>query len=555
MLRRWIPVAVALLLAARCGGDGGSSSPVADPSTAPSTSATTEPVAPETTSTPTVDTTDQPSTPEMRVLRPDGLGPVDFGVPAEEALVDLTSLLGAPDRVEPIGPLGDGCVEGASWLDCVRGLRIIESGQLAVWDSSGLEVALLDTDRDVWPQEQTPLQFGDWHATVGTGDTRLVTEEGLCAGMTVGELRTAVSWVEFTYNEGLLDSYSVSSGATGGYWGRLDWVPTTPDIDWRDIAAVQTALNNHGADLVVDGEWGPRTQSAWTDFLTEQSIEPFTSQLWLTPEIGEALGLPPNDIVIATIEPRPPIKPFESPPSTISLRPDGLGPVDFGTQMDAVLTALVDVLGAPDSDTISNEPECTLAIEQTRTVSWDSAGLHATFTDWPGRFDSPPAPLHLASWSLWSIPAPEVALTTADGIGIGSTARHVRSLPNSSPMIPDVTQWGFQLAEPTGSVSGTLGWSVNLPYYFFDEQFARELQQALNREGANLAVDGIVGPRTIQALTDFAEKHGIDGFSIEPAWDSIQLTTEVLGAFWLLELPPDEVTVTLMWAGDPSTCD
>jgi hypothetical protein len=555
MLQRTIPVAVALLLAASCGGDGGSSSPVADPTTAPSTSTTTEPVAPETTSAPTVVTTVESSALEMRVLRPDGLGPVDFGVPAEEALVDLISLLGAPDRVEPIGPLADGCVEGAGWLDCVRGLRVIESGQLAVSDSYGLEVALVDTHRDVWPQEQAPLQFRDWHATVGTGDTRLVTEEGLSAGMTVGELRTVVPWVEFTYNEGLLDSYSVTSGARGGYWGRLDWEPATPDIDWLGIAAVQTALNNHGADLVVDGEWGPRTQSAWAEFLTEQSIEPFTSQLWLTPEIGEALGLPPDDVVVATIEPRPSIRPFESPSSTLRLRPDGLGPVDFGTQMDAALTALVDVLGSPDSDTVSNEPECTLAIEQTRTVSWDSAGLHVTFTDWPGRFGSPPAPLHLASWALWSIPAPQVALTTADGIGIGSTAREVRSLPNSSPMIPDVTQWGFQVTEQTGSVSGDIGWSVHLPYYFFDEQFARELQQALNRQGASLAVDGIVGPRTIQALTDFAAQQDIDGFSIEPAWDSIQLTTEVLEAFWLLELPPDDATVTLMWAGDPSTCD
>ena len=237
------------------------------------------------------------------------------------------------------------------------------------------------------------------------------------------------------------------------------------------------------------------------------------------------------------------------------LRPDGLGPVDFGTPMDAALTALVDVLGAPDSDTISTEPECTLAIEQARTVSWDSAGLHALFTDWPDRFDAPPAPLHLASWVMWSVPAPQVALATADGIGIGSTALEVRSLPNSSPMIPDVTQWGFAVTEQTGSVSGEIGWSVNLPYYFFDEQFARELQQALNSQGANLAVDGIVGPLTIQALSDFAAQHGIDGFSIESAWDSIQLTTEVLEVLWLLELPPDDATVTSMWAGDPSTCD
>jgi peptidoglycan hydrolase-like protein with peptidoglycan-binding domain len=541
VLRRTIPVAVALLLAAGCGGGGGSSSPTADPTTAPSA--------------PTVVTTIEPSALGMRVLRTDGLGPVDFGVAAEEAMVDLTSLLGAPDRVEPIAPLPDGCVEGAGWLDCVRGLRLIESGQLAIWDGHGLEVALVDTRRDVWPHEQAPLQFGDWHATVGTSDTRLVTEEGLSPGMTVGQLRTAVPSVEFTYNEGVLDSYSVTSGANGGYWGRLDWDPTTPDIESFDIATVQTALNKHGADVVVDGQWGPRTRTAWLEFLTENSLEPLTPQLWLTPEVGGALGLPPDEIVVATIEPRPPIVHLESPSSTISLRPDGLGPVDFGTPMDAGLAALVDVLGAPDSDSVSTEPECTRAIEQARTVSWDSAGLHVTFTDWPGRFDAPPAPLHLASWTLWSIRAPAVTLTTADGIGIGSTAGQVRSLPNSSPMIPDVTQWGFQVAEPTGSVSGEIGWSVDLPSYFFDEQFGRELQQALNRQGANLAVDGIVGPRTIQALTDFAEQRGIDGFSVEPVGDSIQLTTAVLEAFWLLELPPDGATVTSMWAGDPSTCD
>lgn len=237
------------------------------------------------------------------MLRSDGLGPVDFGVPAEEAIAELTHVLGAPDRVEPLGPGGE-CVEGAGWLECVRGSRVVTSGQLAVWDTYGLEVAMVDTARDVWPQEQTALQFGDWHATVAPGDVRLVTEEGLSPGMTVGEFRAAVPSVEFGYNEGLLDSFSETSDAGGGYWGRLDWVPSTADIDGSDVAAVQEALNDHGADLVVDGEWGPRTQVAWEDFLAAHGIEPVTSQLWLTPEIGRQLGLPPDDITIATLEPR-----------------------------------------------------------------------------------------------------------------------------------------------------------------------------------------------------------------------------------------------------------
>ncbi len=129
------------------------------------------------------------------------------------------------------------------------------------------------------------------------------------------------------------------------------------------------------------------------------------------------------------------------------------------------------------------------------------------------------------------------------------------ALPNSSPMIPDVTQWGFRITERSGSVSGAFDWSINLPYYFIDEAFAIELQRALNRHDANLAVDGIVGPRTIRALTDFAEQQGVEDFSIEPAGDSIELSTGVLEVFWLLELPPDDAPVVSMWAGDPSTCD
>lgn len=539
-------LAAALLLVAACGGDGGSSSPVTDPTT-PSTATTSAPSTPAT----TPDTLVESPATGVAVLRPDGLGPVDFGTPAEKTIAELTDVLGAPDRVEPLEPGGE-CVEGAGWLDCVRALRVVDSGQLAVWDSYGLEVALVDTARDVWPQEQTALQFGHWHATVAPGDAHLVSGEGLYPGMTVGELRAAVPSVEFTYNEGLLDSFSIASAAGGGYWGRLDWVPATSDIDGSDVAAVQEALNDHGADLVVDGEWGPNTEAAWLAFLADHGIEPFTSQLWLTPEIGQQLGLPPDDVIVGSIEPRPAITTTDSLGSTEILRADGLGSVDFGTPAEDALAVLVERLGPPDSDTTSTEPECALAIEQTRVISWNSTGLHVLFTDWPGSLERRPAPMHFASWTLNPIAPPRVSLTTADGIGIDSTAGDVRALPNSSPMIPDVTQWGFVI---TGSASGEFDWSVNLPYYFIDEAFAVELQQALNRQGADLAVDGIAGPRTTQALTDFATQQGIEGFSIEPAWDSFELSTEVLEVLWLLELPPDEAHVASMWAGDPSTCD
>ena len=236
------------------------------------------------------------------------------------------------------------------------------------------------------------------------------------------------------------------------------------------------------------------------------------------------------------------------------LRSDGLGSVDFGRPAEDALTSLIDMLGPPDGDTVSSDPECVLAIQQTRTAQWDTVGLRVLFTDWPGSYELPPAPLHFASWTLEPTSAPPTRLATPDGIRIGSTAAEVRSLPNSSPMIPDVNQWGFSLADDTGAVSGDFAWPVTLPYYFIDEEFAVELQQALNDNGATLDVDGVAGPATIQALIDFAAQHDVDGFSIEPAWDSVQLTPEVLDVFWLLELPPDDAPVRSMWAGDPSTC-
>ena len=232
------------------------------------------------------------------------------------------------------------------------------------------------------------------------------------------------------------------------------------------------------------------------------------------------------------------------------LRGDGLGAVSFGDPADEVVAVLTATLGPPDRDGVSTEPDCVFAIEQTRAAFWESVGLQVLFTDWPGADDLTPVPLQFATWILSSKPA----LASSDGIGIGSTASDVRSLPNSSPMIPNVTQWGFAISDGTGTVNGDLGWSVNLPYYSIEEQFAIELQRALNDHGADLAVDGVFDSATADALIDFAAQQGTTGFSIEPNYDSIELTPEVLETFWLLGFPPDDAPVSSMWAGDPSTC-
>ena len=234
---------VAMLLAVGCGGERTSSPPTTEPdasattpSPVPSTTAaveiaTTESTVPASTepaptSTSTTSIVELQPVADLAVLRPDGLSSVDFGTPADDAVERLSALLGQPDLVESIAPIGeggDGCVEGAGWLDCLRDLRVVDEGQLAVWATYGLEVAMVDTSREARPRERTSLQFGDWHATVAAGDARLVTEEGLYPGMTVRELRQMVPWVEFTYGEGLLAGFYVTFGERGGYWGRLDW--------------------------------------------------------------------------------------------------------------------------------------------------------------------------------------------------------------------------------------------------------------------------------------------------------------------------------------------
>lgn len=265
----------------------------------PDTTATTS-----TTSVPPAPANGQPD--DRAVLRPGGLGPVDFGAPALDTVGALTALFGAPDEVATILPIGsgeDGCVEGATWLSCLRGLRVREEGQLLTWTRLGLDVAMVDTDRS---GGRAPLQFGDWHATPVPGGASPTTAEGLYAGMSVGELRSVYPSVGFGYNEGVLNAYSVDASGSGQYWGRLDPDPATAGYDFDGlIRAVQAALNERGADLAVDGEWGPRAEAAWEEFLISNELPAFTLQLWLTPEVGDALGLPPDAWTVATVEPRP----------------------------------------------------------------------------------------------------------------------------------------------------------------------------------------------------------------------------------------------------------
>ncbi len=456
-------VAVALLLAASC-GDGGDSRPVADPTTPSSTSTTSEPVVPDTTSAPPVVTTlEPPPSDDVTVLRPDGLGPVDFGTPAEEAIAELTDVLDAPDRVEPIGPRWrvrrrGGLARVRSSTTHHRRRAAGRLGQLRPRGRTGRHA------RDVWPQEQTPLQFGDWHATVAPGDARLVTDGGISPGMPVGELRTAAPGVEFTYNEGLLDSYSVTFGASGGYWGRLDWDPATTDIEWHDVAAIQAALNRQGEDLVVDGVWGPTSKAAWLAFLSDHGIHrPALGAdwpLWLTPDIGRALGLPPDDVSVASLEPRPATQ--TDPAALPVLRADGLGRYDFGEPANELVDELTTMFGSPSED-ISYTPDGPgpfdylplgyWAAHELRMAVWEEPDLRLVLSDvpWLGdRFgDATPGTLSLVSWDTSS-----PRFVVDDHLAVGSALADLRA------HVPEVVFGTFDVCETEYDPAGY----VAMPY-------------------------------------------------------------------------------------------
>lgn len=306
MMRSRRAAVIAALMLVSCGG---SDSSLVDSSVVPVPTTSTPPGVPST----SVDDTGPPTTvadaaiPEsttapagqLTILRPDGLGPVDFGTPADETIAALTNILGPFDRDETVDPATIECVEGSGWRDC---LAVVENASILTWTKWGLNV--LVTDHGGWDgatPRSVASHFGSWQATpISTGDT-LASTDGLRPGMTVGELRAVRPDVEFGYGEGIISGVYIET-PNGDYWGELDWDPASHANTWSElIGAVQFALNASGADLTVDGEWGPKSQQAWEVFFEENNLGPAPPIMWLTPDVGDALSLPPDNFTVADL--------------------------------------------------------------------------------------------------------------------------------------------------------------------------------------------------------------------------------------------------------------
>jgi peptidoglycan hydrolase-like protein with peptidoglycan-binding domain len=247
------------------------------------------------------------------VLRPGGLGPVDFGTPAERALAELGAILGPPTVDEMIRP-GAECVEGSSWEDCLRANDLLEQGRIVRWTDRGLSIAFTDAEWSGAELTPTPLQFSSWRAVRPAGGGRaLTTVEGIGPGATIGDLRATYSDLHWGFNEGVWDSvgFLIITGDDcggcfeSGIWSELDHDPEEDGFEIAYTKALQRALNAQGADLAVDGEIGPRTQLAWEQFCAAHALScdaDWPGLPWnMTGEQRAALEFPPPDVAIAAM--------------------------------------------------------------------------------------------------------------------------------------------------------------------------------------------------------------------------------------------------------------
>jgi hypothetical protein len=275
-----------------CAGDGpGSAPPTMEPSSTSSsgsvTSLTTTPL-PTSTLTAATSTSEMPLA-ALEVLRADGLATVDFGAGADEALAELTALLGQPDRHEVIGPDRD-CVEGSAWRDCVP---VVRAGRIVGWSPYGLDVLLTDARGQ---SGAAPLRFGAWHAVAGSATPRLATKDGLAPGASTAAVRSTDAAVQFFSNEGIVDTFQIDTTA-GPLLGTFRW-----DSYEDHVRALQRMLNERGAALAIDGIAGARTEQACIDFSRAHGLgDVGCPGGWLTTEMADALGFPPSDTPIASL--------------------------------------------------------------------------------------------------------------------------------------------------------------------------------------------------------------------------------------------------------------
>ena len=342
-----------------------------------------------------------------------------------------------------------------------------------------------------------------------------------------------------------------------------------PGDDGAWVERLQRQLNRFiDAGLVVDGRYGPATERAviawqelrgvpptgvmepytWAGLLPDRScttdlvvVEAGNASstrldigwgLWDpaagrgAPTRGFALWIGAAPEVAGDLRPGASSMPAEREGLAI-LDPEHLGPFTFDANADEVQAWLVEQLGEPDVAVV--EPGRIgwplMSCVERRFSYWADAGFTVGYTDLNSYdatgtvADCDDAP-HLAGWyvategSPWFAPghgeAPtiplELRLTTAEGIGLGSTARELRAADPSVTFGEwDIDEYAPATFQTSSGLRGRVAWDP-----------IAEVQRALNEHGAALAVDGAFGPLTAAALVEFQSSNGIDETRLGP---------------------------------------
>ena len=238
-------------------------------------------------------------------------------------------------------------------------------------------------------------------------------------------------------------------------------------------------------------------------------------------------------------------------PTSPILRPKGIGPFVFDDNATDVESWLTNELGPADVSVTDRGAIGwpLVSCDQRRAAYWAEAGLTVVFADRDSSGSCTSTP-QLAAWMLYGA-APWFAaehgtdlvsvpgyVTTDAEIGLGSAVAALRVA------YPDVEfgEWDIDEYSPSAfrveGMEGRIDWNP-----IFD------VQVALNEFGAALEVDGIPGPATRQAITQFQTARGITESRGE---DVIELVGE-LGPTTLDALgvaPPAAAAVVYLAAGN-----
>jgi peptidoglycan hydrolase-like protein with peptidoglycan-binding domain len=348
---------------------------------------------------------------------------------------------------------------------------------------------------------------------------------------------------------------------------RFEYPPLHQDVTGDPVRRLQQMLVNEGFDIEIDGTFGPATQTAVEAFHADRfgdSRSTVNTDTWtelgapaiiIDTHTGNAVEVPGAVALEVTFADDTAAWSGDDAPDSAILRLNGIGPYAFGHEADEVEDWLTERLGPPDEEIVeAGQLGWPLeACDERRAAYWPDTGLTVAYTDRDGSGTCTATP-RLAAWMLYedapwfsehhaddtpSTPDLELrGVTTGAGIGLGSSVAEMRAV---HPHVEFGT-WGIDDYSPSSfhvftDFEGRIEWNAVV-----------DVQQALNERGGTLDVDGILGPATRQALTEFQQSAGIA--ETPPDGETV---LGIIGPATLSALrvdPPDDAPVVYLTAGN-----